>query len=265
MNEDLLRPRGYVLGFPVDAVSLPEAAAWIVHHARAADDATATPKREAGKVVVTLNPEIVVRAASDPALAAALRRADLSVADGVGVAWAARRGGLGLPGRVPGVDLVSEAMRLGGEGLRVYFLGGEPGVAEAAARVSQERFGVTVVGTQHGYFRRPQETADVVAAVGRARPQLLLAGLGEGQETFLDAHAPDLGAAVMVGVGGTLDVLAGTVRRMPAWTSRLGLEWLFRVASDRRRWRRAPRLARFVAMVLKGGARGRGAGSRVGD
>lgn len=263
MSEGRAHPREHVLGFPVDAVSLSEAAAWIVQQARAAD-AAAAPRRAAGTLVVTLNPEIVVRAASDPALAAALRRADLSVADGVGVAWAARRAGLDLPGRVPGVDLVSEAMRLGGESLRVYFLGGRPGVAEAAARACQARFGVTVAGTQHGYFRRPQETDAVVAAVRRARPDLLLAGLGEGQETFLAEHAPDLGATVMVGVGGTLDVLAGAVRRMPAWTSRLGVEWLFRVASDRRRWRRAPRLARFVAMVLRGGGRERGVGPRAG-
>jgi N-acetylglucosaminyldiphosphoundecaprenol N-acetyl-beta-D-mannosaminyltransferase len=240
-------PRRYVLGFPLDPVTLDQAARWIVREAQA-------PSREpagAGRLVVTLNPEIVAQASSDEPLATALRHADLSVADGVGIAWAARRTGEPLPGRVPGVDLVAEAMRLGGERLRVYFLGGKPGVAEAAADAARERFGVTVAGAHHGYFRRPGETGAVCAAVRAAAPDLLLAGLGEGQERFLAEHAEELATPVMIGVGGTLDVLAGNVKRMPAWTSRWGVEWVFRVASDRRRWRRAPRLARFVWLVLR--------------
>ncbi|MFO7544288.1 MAG: WecB/TagA/CpsF family glycosyltransferase [Trueperaceae bacterium] len=240
-------PRRYVLGFPVDAVTPSQAAEWIVREALAPAGDQAGP----GRLVVTLNPEIVVQALADEPLAVALRHADLSVADGVGIAWAARQGGDPLPGRVPGVDLVAAAMRLGGRELRVYFLGSKPGVAEAAADAARERFGVTVAGTHHGYFRRPDETGQVCAAVRAAAPNLLLAGLGEGQERFLAEHAEELATPIMIGVGGTLDVLAGTVMRMPAWTSRWGVEWAFRVASDRRRWRRAPRLARFVWLVLR--------------
>jgi len=244
-------PRNRVLGFPVDAVTLGQAAAWIVREARAPEG----PSTRQARLVVTLNPEIVVQAQTDAGLAATLRGADLVVADGVGITWAARHGGTPLPERVPGVDLVAEAMRVGGADLRVYFLGGKPGVAEAAAAAARERFGVTVAGASHGYFRRPEENARVCAEVRAAEPNLLLAGLGEGQERFLAEHADALATPVMVGVGGTLDVMAGAVRRMPAWTSRWGVEWLFRVASDRKRWRRAPRLARFVWLVLR---RGRG-------
>lgn len=239
--------RRYVLGFPVDPVTLDQAARWIVREALAPAEEPAG----AGRLVVTLNPEIVVQASTDETLAAALRQADLSVADGVGIAWAARQGGDPLPSRVPGVDLVAEAMRLGGERLRVYFLGGKPGVAEAAADVARQRYGVTVAGTHHGYFQRPDETGAVCAAVRAAAPDLLLAGLGEGQERFLAEHARELATPVMIGVGGTLDVLAGAVKRMPAWTSRWGVEWAFRVATNPRRWRRAPRLARFVWLVMR--------------
>lgn len=241
-------PRREILGYPLDAVTLSEAAAWVLHHVEEARTNAASPR-----LVVTLNPEIVVQASADPDLAAALRAADLSVADGVGVAWAARRGGAPLPGRVPGVDLVLEVMRLGGGNLRVYFLGGKPGVAERAAEAAASQYGVAVAGTGHGYFDRAAPEG-AVGDVAAARADLLLAGLGEGQELFLHRHAADLGASVMIGVGGTLDVLAGEVRRMPAWTTRLGVEWLFRVALDRRRWGRLPRLFRFVGMVLRGPA-----------
>lgn len=239
-------PRREILGYPLDAVTLPEAAAWVLRCVEEAHGSEAAPR-----LVVTLNPEIVVQAQADPALARALRAADLSVADGVGIAWAARRSGVPLPGRVPGVDLALEIMRLGSTGLRVYFLGGRPGVAERAAEAARSTYGVVVAGAQHGYFDRTA-MEQVLRDVRSSRPDLLLAGLGEGQELFLHRHAAELGAAVLIGVGGTLDVLAGEVKRMPGWTTRLGVEWLFRVALDRRRWGRLPRLFRFAGMVLRG-------------
>lgn len=239
-------PRQDVLGYPLDAVTFSGAADWVLREV-----AEARRSGPSSRLVVTLNPEIVVQAAASPQLAAALRAADLSVADGVGVAWAARRSGTPLPGRVPGVDLAFEVMRRGGGDLRVYLLGAKPGVAERAAAEAASRFGVNVVGSHHGYFDRSAPD-EVLRAVASSRADLLLAGLGEGQELFLHSHAAQLGVGVMVGVGGTLDVLAGEVKRMPAWTRRLGVEWLFRVALDRRRWGRLPRLFRFAAMVLRG-------------
>jgi N-acetylglucosaminyldiphosphoundecaprenol N-acetyl-beta-D-mannosaminyltransferase len=231
-----------VLGHRVHPVDLDEAARWV--HARARPGAEP-------HLVVTLNPEIVVRAASDPDLAAALGRADLTVADGVGVVWAARRAGVALPGRVPGVDLAFAVLEAGGADLRVYLLGGRPGVAAAAAAAARSRWGTTVVGARHGYFDRDVDGAAVAAEVRASGAGLLLAGLGEGQERFLDAHRDAFGAGVLIGVGGTLDVLAGTARRTPAWTRRWGLEWAWRVGLDPRRWRRAPRLARFAWMVAR--------------
>ncbi len=234
-------PRLSVLGYPLDSVDLAGAADWVLEATKASDRP---------RLVVTLNPEIAVLGRSRPELAAALRAADLSVADGVGVALAARLAGTRLPGRVPGVDLASLVMRRGGAGLRVYMLGAKPGVAERAALAAAAAHGVTVVGHHHGYFDRETELQSVCAAVRATAPDLLLAGLGEGQEAFLHQHAALLGARVMIGVGGTLDVLAGEVRRMPAWTTRLGVEWLFRVALDPRRWRRVPRLARFAWLAV---------------
>ncbi len=232
--------RRELLGFPIDAVTLPAAVGWVLERAGEVEP----------RLVVTLNPEILVRAAADERLAVALRGADLSVADGVGVTWAARALGRALPGRVPGVDLAIETLRRGGGGLRVYLLGGRPGVAALAAERVAERFGTDVVGARDGYFA-PSEAAAVARVVAGSGAQLLLAGLGERQELFLAEHRRSLGVPVMIGVGGTLDVLAGTVRRMPRATSALGVEWLFRVGLDPKRWRRFPRLLRFVVWVMR--------------
>ena len=241
--------RHYVLGLPLDAMTLPEAAAWVLNAAGNPGGVRGTADGEA-RLVVTLNPEIVVQSHHDDGLAAALRHADLSVADGVGVAWAARLRGHELPGRIPGVDLVQELLARAGGSLPVFLLGGRPGVAEAAAASIAERFGTRVVGVHHGYFTAA-EAQSVCSRVKASGATLLLAGLGEGQERFLYEHRSALGVRVMVGVGGTLDVLAGAVKRMPRWTTRLGVEWLFRVLLDPRRWKRLPRLWRFAWLVLR--------------
>ncbi len=200
--------------------------------------------------VVTLNPEILVRAQEDPSLRRAILEAELVTPDGVGILWAARRRlGVQLKERVTGVDL-SLALLRSFPGLRVYLLGGRPGVAERAAKRVVELGGV-VVGFHHGYFG-PEEEAKVVEAIAQARPDLLLVGMGERQEAFIHRNKPHLGARVAIGVGGTLDVLAGVARRPPLWAQRLGLEWLLRVGLDPKRWRRAPRLWRFIWLVLRG-------------
>jgi len=197
--------------------------------------------------VVTLNPELVVRAQTDPRLVRAVENASLVTPDGVGILWAAKRlYGIELNERVTGVELSEALLARGGAKRSVFFLGGRPGVAERAAEYARTRYGTRVAGTHHGYFEDPEPVA---RAVRKASPDLLLVGLGERQEVFIDEHREALGARVAIGVGGTLDVFAGTARRAPAWTHRLGLEWAWRVGTDPKRWRR--RLLRFLILVEK--------------
>jgi N-acetylglucosaminyldiphosphoundecaprenol N-acetyl-beta-D-mannosaminyltransferase len=241
-----------VLGHDVHPVDLEAAAAWAIDRARASSF-------EDSALVVTLNPEIVVRARDDAALRQALARAELTVADGVGVLMAARLAGHALPGRVAGVELVEALLALGGPTLRVAFVGGRPGVAERAAERAARSWGTVPACARDGYFDRSREGERVAREIGEARPHLVLAGLGEGQERFLAEHLGTLGGGVAIGVGGTLDVLAGSVRRAPALTRRLGVEWAWRVGLDPARWHRFPRLARFALLAVserRGSARG---------
>lgn len=230
-----------LMGFPLDPLDLAQAAdrigAWLSDPAR-------TPH-----TVITLNPEFIVQAQTDERFARSLRAADLSVADGVGVVWAARQLlGQDVP-RAPGFDLTAELMRRHGPALRVYFLGGRPGVAEQAAARAAQEYGVTVAGVQHGYFQ-PDEDARIANAVRDAAPHLLLTGMGAPrQENFNQDWRQIMGVPVCMGIGGTLDVMSGTVQLSPEWTRKAGVEWVWRVFGDRKRWGRAPRLARFVQLV----------------
>jgi N-acetylglucosaminyldiphosphoundecaprenol N-acetyl-beta-D-mannosaminyltransferase len=202
------------------------------------------------KLLVTTNPEIIIQAETNAALKNALLNADFTVADGVGVVWASKQLGNSVPERVPGVELSANVLERGGSSLRVFFLGSKPGVAQKAAEEAHKKYGVMIAGVQHGYFKRPDDVGKVCQTIKDSKAHLLLAGLGEGQELFLHQHREALNVPLMIGVGGTLDVMAGEVQRTPLWTRKVRLEWAYRVASDRKRWHRFPRLLQFVRLVL---------------
>jgi N-acetylglucosaminyldiphosphoundecaprenol N-acetyl-beta-D-mannosaminyltransferase len=202
--------------------------------------------------VATPNPEIVVAATRDPELKAILNRTDLAVPDGVGLVWAARRRGADLPGRVAGFDLLMRVLERGSrEGLKVFFLGSRPGVAAEAARRCLERWcGLQVAGTSHGYFP-PADDEKMARLVAASGAELVAVGMGSPrQEKWIARHRELLVGLVALGVGGSLDVLSGRVRRAPDWMAEQGLEWLGRFITQPERWRRAPALARFVLSVL---------------
>jgi len=231
-----------VLGLPLDLVDLEEAVQRL-------ESFLLTPTLDS---VVTLNPEIVVRAQADPGLKQAIHEASLVTPDGVGMLWAVRAlYGLELKERVTGIELAEAFLAKKGKAIRVFFLGARPGVAERAAAYARTRFGVRIAGTHHGYFKDEEEAVRAVRAVRQAAPDLLLVALGERQEKFIARHKERLAARIAIGVGGTLDVWAGVARRAPVLTRRLGLEWAWRVGLDPRRWRRGLRLLRFVYLVRR--------------
>lgn len=220
--------RHELLGTTVHTVALDQALAWI-------------GDRIASKVpgcIVTLNGALLVQTARDEALRRVVNDAALVTADGIGVILASRILGISGIERLAGIDLtVGACAQAASAGHRVYLLGGSPGVAGAAAEALRQRHpGIQIVGTQHGYFSAEEETA-LIGDIRRARPDLLLVALGAPrQERWIHRWMRDLGVLVAIGVGGSLDVLAGRVRRAPPWMQRLGLEWLFRATLEPRRW-----------------------------
>jgi len=204
------------------------------------------------QTLYTLNALTLLIADERPDYAEVLRRADLVVADGVGVVWAIRKlTGLAVE-RVTGIDLIDDLCRVCcQEGQSVYLLGGKPGVAAAAGQRLLARFpGLRVVGARDGFWS-PAEEHEVVAAINACQPGLLLVGLGQPrQEQFLDRHRDRLRARLAMGCGGSFDVLAGRVKRAPGWMRAAGLEWFFRLLQEPWRLRRVAQLPRFVWMIL---------------
>jgi N-acetylglucosaminyldiphosphoundecaprenol N-acetyl-beta-D-mannosaminyltransferase len=194
-----------------------------------------------GGYVVTPNIDHVVLAERDDELARAYARASLSLVDGTARLWVTGLLGHRLPEKVSGADLIRPLLARGAaEGWRVYLLGGAPGVAErASAALVAELPKLCVAGVDappRGFERQREGREQVLARLRAARPDLVLVALGCPKQEILmrdwrDAMAP----AVAIGIGAGLDFIAGQVRRAPAWMSRLGFEWAFRLAQEPRR------------------------------
>lgn len=205
--------------------------------------------------LVTVNPEFLVLAQGDPEFRAVLNAADLSIADGVGLVWAAKLLGYGTPPRVAGVDLVERLAETRRHSM--FLLGGPPGVAEAAAAVLTRRYSGVVISGTHAGSPAAEEEAGIVERVRAARPDILLVAYGAPQQDlWIHRNLHALGVPLAAGVGGSFDFISGRVPRAPGWMRRIGLEWLFRLITQPWRWRRMLRLPVFVWLVIQQRVRG---------
>jgi N-acetylglucosaminyldiphosphoundecaprenol N-acetyl-beta-D-mannosaminyltransferase len=206
-------------------------------------------------MVVTADSSAVVLAQRDRELRDIINSADLVTPDSVGILWAARRFGNPLSERVSGVDVFEFLCeRAVAKGYRVFLLGAAPGVAEAAMNRLKQRYpGLIVAGTHHGFFSANESPA-VVEKIRDSKPDILFVAMGiPKQEKWIAANLQELQVPVCMGVGGTLDVVSGRVKRAPKWMQQVGLEWLYRLATNPRKIKKCSTLPIFVYLVLRAG------------
>ncbi|HEX3595209.1 MAG TPA: WecB/TagA/CpsF family glycosyltransferase [Polyangiaceae bacterium] len=229
-------PHRMIIGpVPVDAVTCAEAL----------DVVGDLLLRGEGGAVFTPNVDHIMIADENPRMRAAYRRASLSLADGMPVLWAARLLGDPLPEKVSGSDFVPALLERAAErGWRVYFVGGAPGVAEAARDSLRETLPrLEVVGIDVPVIDvndAPTKWSPIVERIRASRSDIVLVAFGAPkQEIFIQAVRDELRPAIFFGIGASLDFVAGTTPRAPQWMSRVGLEWLFRLRREPSRlWRR---------------------------
>ena len=207
-----------------------------------------------GHLVATVNPEFIMRARRDPEFARVLESADLCLADGTGVVWAARRQGCSMGGPVTGTDLIPPLAALcAGRGFRLFLLGAETGVAaELAARLRSTHPQLEVVA--HPGSPDPSSDEETLRLIREHGTQVLLVAFGAPkQELWIDRVKDRLGAVVGMGVGGAFDYLTGRVPRAPMWMRDAGLEWLHRLINQPWRIRRMAVLPVYAIKVLSAG------------
>jgi N-acetylglucosaminyldiphosphoundecaprenol N-acetyl-beta-D-mannosaminyltransferase len=228
---DSRRERVEVLGCRLDPLTLDTTVSRILELIQ-----NAGPARQ-----VSVNALKVNLCANDPELAELIERFDLVSADGVSIVWASRLLGVPLPGRVNGTDLMERLIDAAEVAeLSIYLLGSRPEILEAAngeLRATHPR--LRIAGMHHGYFSDHEEER-IVGGIRDARADILFVGMpSPGKERWIDRYIDELGVRFVMGVGGSIDVIAGVIPRAPVWMQRAGLEWLFRLVREpRRMWRR---------------------------
>jgi N-acetylglucosaminyldiphosphoundecaprenol N-acetyl-beta-D-mannosaminyltransferase len=264
-----LTEKAELLGFSFDAVTIETAVARCLEFCYA---------KRTSHTVITANASHLCMMRHDPGLAQACQAAHLSVADGMSVVWALRASGQPAPERVAGVDLMARLLAAAGEHrLRVYFLGARREVVTALVETSRVQHpGIEIAGFRDGYFGL-EDHLGIVEEIRASGAHMLFVGMPTPfKETWCERHRHRLETPVIMGVGGSFDVLAGFIKRAPRWAQALGLEWFWRLLMEPHKlWKRylttntefiwlagreilARRLARPPATQATSDARGRG-------
>ena len=193
--------------------------------------------------IATANVDYVMRARRNPAFSKLLASGpDLIVPDGVPILWAARLQNTALAGRVNGTDLVWHCARLSAETRRpIALVGNAPNIAHAAAlRLQQFAPGAKVIAIPTPDPLTASASLSIVDCLQQIQLGMLLVGLNtQKQENWINAYWPTTQIPVVIGVGGSFDLVSGHLLRAPQWMQRSGLEWLYRLALEPKRlWRR---------------------------
>lgn len=234
-----------VLGCPLDVITMEESLARC--------EAAIASQRYLQHMSV--NAAKLVALHDDPEMHRMIAACELITADGQSVVWASRLLGAQLPERVAGIDLMTRLLEAAdAKGYGVYVLGARREVLDTALRRLRERYPrLRLVGSQDGYYA-DEEAEDVCDGIRASGADILFVAMSSPRkEYFLGERGADLGVPFAMGVGGSIDVIAGVTRRAPRILQRVGLEWAYRLAQEPRRLARRYVItnARFAWLVLK--------------
>jgi N-acetylglucosaminyldiphosphoundecaprenol N-acetyl-beta-D-mannosaminyltransferase len=235
-------PKVHIFGVPISKMSMKQTVAYLTN---------AIENRLAHQVI-TANPIMVMSAVENREYLAIMGQAELIVPDGAGVVWAANYVGEPVAERVAGYDLLHELMKVGEtRQWKVYMLGASTEVIEAAAAKLKDMYpAIEIVGCRNGYFGE-DEDAEVVRNIVEAAPDLLLVGRSaDNQEPWIAKYKQQLQVPIMMGVGGSFDVLSGKLKRAPIFFRKLRLEWFYRLLQEPWRYKRMLVLPKFAVKVI---------------
>ncbi|KQX60188.1 WecB/TagA/CpsF family glycosyltransferase [Paenibacillus sp. Root444D2] len=236
-------PKVRIYGVPISKMGMDQTVAYL----------TNVIEQRQPHQVITANPIMVMAAQDDPAYLSMMQRAELIVPDGTGVVWAAKYVGEPVVERVPGYDLIHELMKVGeSKSWKVYLLGASNEVIQAAAEKLRTAYpGIKLVGVRDGYFKDDQD-AEVIQEIVDAAPDILLVGRSAAnQEPWIGKYKQQIGVPVMMGVGGSFDVLSGKLKRAPILFQKLRLEWFYRLMQEPWRYKRMLLLPQFALKVMR--------------
>jgi N-acetylglucosaminyldiphosphoundecaprenol N-acetyl-beta-D-mannosaminyltransferase len=205
------------------------------------------------QTIFSVNPEKIMRARKDPELLSALREADYLIPDGIGAVLGARILSKKKTNRVTGIALMDLWLQTAQrKRYRIFIFGASPAVSSGAAIEIMKKYpSLELVGYSHGYIEEGSYSR-MIGQINDLETDILFVGLGSPkQEKWIHFHKKSLKVKICMGVGGSLDVIAGRVKRAPRFFQRTGLEWLYRLLQEPGKYRRQHFLPQFVFELLK--------------
>lgn len=201
--------------------------------------------------IVTANPEIIITAKKTPAYKAALLAADYIVPDGIGVMIAAKILRTPLLQKLPGFELMHDFLSYANTNQKsIYFYGAKPGIAKQAALNAVNLYEeLTIAGFMDGYAKKGVKAAREIATT---KPDFVFVAMGAPlQEQWIAEFKELFPSSVLIGIGGSLDVLSGTVKRAPHFWTNNNLEWFYRLVTQPARAKRMLKIPLFLMHVVK--------------
>ena len=203
--------------------------------------------------IITANSLMVNYVAREPELKGAFHNAGLVLADSMGIVWASEFLGYGKLARIAGIELMLKFCQLAASrGYSIYLLGSRESVLKKAKENLKKKFpGLRIVGMHHGYFTNGDRHR-ILKEIRNVKPHFLFAGMGTPRgEKWIYQNLEELNVPVCMGIGGSLDVISGRLRRAPGWLRQGGFEWTYRVLQEPWRVVRLPALLSFVWKIMK--------------
>lgn len=211
-----------------------------------------------GNVVVTPNAEIAMDALKDSEFQALLNKAEVIVADGAGVVLASKLLGKPLKEKVAGVSLFTNLLpEFAKNNNKVFLFGGKPGVAQQASEIIKAQHeGIDICGVLDGYTYK--DPVDALPVINDAAADVVICCLGAPkQELFMLQNKDSFNCRLLMGLGGTLDVISGNVKRAPEFFIKHNLEWLYRLMKEPKRLGRMMKLPKYIIKVISIKMRGK--------
>jgi N-acetylglucosaminyldiphosphoundecaprenol N-acetyl-beta-D-mannosaminyltransferase len=243
MKNQLNIPHVSIYGIRVCKLNKQQTVEWLVQ---------AIANRQTTQVI-TANPIMLMTALEQPKYMAMMQRAELIVPDGAGLVWAASYLGEPVAEKVAGIDLLHELLARGEvKGWRIFLLGASPEIIQITAEKLRLQYPLLqLVGVRDGYFES-EDDAEVISQIREASPDILFVGRSaDKQEPWIDQYKAELQVPVMMGIGGSFDVLSGKLKRAPQIFIRLRLEWFYRLLQEPWRYKRMLLLPKFVVKVIR--------------
>ncbi|MFI3230035.1 MAG: WecB/TagA/CpsF family glycosyltransferase [bacterium] len=234
-----------ILGVPISNITLNDAVKHIASNLNRDD-------YNNKQIIFTPNPEFVINALNDDEFMEILNKSSFNIPDGIGIIIASKILGHNINNRLPGFDLVQAVFEdIQDKDITVYFLGSsEENINKAKSEMQKKYKNLKIIGCRNGYFKSDEDNI-IIQEINSLSPDLLLVGLGSPrQEKWIYNNKDKLKAKVMIGVGGSFDVMSGNVKRAPEFFIKYNLEWFYRLITQPKRFIRMLKLPLFLIKVI---------------